>query len=181
VAALLACAVGSTGVAAQQGAPQHVIEAVDISLTPAALTAGQTTTFRLKLRNAGTRIATQVPWVLQVDGQMIANGNVPKLMPGESIEASKGWTATKGPHTATLLIDPAGVGQASGAPENKRIRQVAFNVAPSGSGSRQQEELAGFVAGEPDRGVLGHLVELQVRGRIGDARRNLAMQALSVE
>ena len=127
---LLALVAGAAS-AAEQSAPQHVIEAVVISLTPAALTAGQTTTFRFKLRNAGTSIATQVPWVLQVDGQMIANGDVPKLMPGESIEASKGWTASEGAHTATLLIDPAGVGQAGGAPENKRIRQVTFNVASS--------------------------------------------------
>lgn len=112
------------------GSARQVIEASDLTLEPATPIEGETATFRFRLHNAGATVARNVPWVLQVDGQLISNGDVPVLEPGGSVEASKGWTAVRGTHSATLIVDPAGVANADGAPAARRARQIGFRVAP---------------------------------------------------
>jgi hypothetical protein len=110
-------------------AVQHVIEAADLQATPPSTTQGQAVTFRFKLRNTGATAATAVPYALEVNGVAISSGNAPGLKPGESWEASKGWTATPGAHTVRFVVDPSGTGGASGAPASRRSRQLGLSVA----------------------------------------------------
>lgn len=108
---------------------QHVIEAAALSVTSTTPTEGEAVTFRFKVANTGKTVATQIPWVLQIDGRVISNGNVQRLAPGETAESSKAWRAECGAHTASFIVDPAGVGLANGASQDRRMKQLSLNVA----------------------------------------------------
>ncbi len=107
----------------------HVIEAADLQASPQGVTERQAVTFRFKMKNVGTTISSQIPWVLEVDGQPVGNGTHPGLKPGEGWEGTKGWTATPGAHTVRFVIDPAGTAWATGAPAAARSRQLSYSVA----------------------------------------------------
>jgi len=60
-------------------------------------------------------------------------------------------------------------------PRETQVRDLEFVFGPLPSGSRQEEELAGFVTGELDRRIFRHLLQPGIRALQRHARRNLAV------